>query len=97
MACYCGCGAAVGSWEGFWRHRLDGAYGTHPAVDERTAYWLTHVQYCMFFTTLSKYFTHTENIKALLAYTLNMCSSKSRNKIIDIIDIVLSNAKLKIK
>lgn len=40
-ACYDGCLVALGSWEGFVRHTLDGAYGIHPAVEGSTAHYHT--------------------------------------------------------
>lgn len=55
-ACYRGCGAASGSWEGFWRHTPDGAYGTHPAAEASAAHYLTQSKCCMFSTTLHMYF-----------------------------------------
>lgn len=51
--CYCSCGEASGSWEGFWRHTPDGAYGTHPAVETRTAHYLPESKCCVSFRTLS--------------------------------------------
>lgn len=45
-ACYCGCGGASGSWEGFVRRTPDGAYGTHPAVEVSTVHYQT--EFCIF-------------------------------------------------